>query len=160
MNIVDGIIEKALASTGESEAIDYKQSFDPAITPDWIEIIKDIVAIANSGGGTILIGINDDGSPFDCDIDCVLAIDPANVTNKIYKYTDYQFHDFQIKELSRNTHRVCAIIIGGVNSPLIFTEVGTYQIENGKQKAAFSKGTVYFRHGWGAGSDRDNILII
>jgi hypothetical protein len=141
------IMEKALVATAENEDVDFKRSFNPAIAEDWIEIIKDMVAMANSGGGVILIGINNDGSPSSCDIDCVLAVDPANVTNKIYKYTDYQFHDFQIKELSRNKNRVCGIIIGGVDIPLIFTEVGTYPIEGSKQKTAFSKGTVYFRHG-------------
>ena len=141
------MVEKALGANNESEDVDFKREFNPSSTEDWLEIIKDIVAMANTGGGIILIGINNDGSPSGCDIDCVLAVDPANITNKIYKYTDYQFHEFQIKEFPKNGNRVCALIIGGVAIPLVFIEVGTYPIEGGKQKTAFSKGTIYFRHG-------------
>lgn len=141
------IMEKALGANSESEDVDFKSAFNPSVPEDWLEIIKDIIAMANSGGGIILIGINNDGSPSGYDIDCVLSVDPANVTNKIYKYTDYQFHDFQIKEASKLENKICAFVIGGIDIPLIFTEVGTYQIEGGKQKTAFSKGTLYFRHG-------------
>ena len=103
--------------------------------------------MSNSGGGVILIGVNNNGLSSDFDIDCVLSIDPATITDKIYKYTDYQFHDFQIKGVLKKKKRICALIVGGVSVPLIFTEVGTYPIEGGKQKTAFSKGSVYFRHG-------------
>ena len=37
-------------------------SFDPAATQDWCEVVKDIVAMANSGGGYVVFGVNDDGN--------------------------------------------------------------------------------------------------
>ena len=144
---IDAAIDRALSAVAEDGFLDFKRAFNPASSEEWLEIIKDIVAMANSGGGVILIGVNNNGSPSDFDIDCVLSIDPATITDKIYKYTDYQFHDFQIKEALKEEKRICALIIGGVPVPLIFTEVGTYPIEGGKQKSAFSKGSVYFRHG-------------
>lgn len=144
---MDNILDKALSTTTESEIVDFKRSFNPASSEEWLEIIKDIVAMSNSGGGVILIGVNDNGLSSDFDIDCVLSTDPATITDKIYKYTRYQFHDFQIKGVLKEEKRICALIVGGVSVPLIFTEVGTYSIEGGKQKTAFSKGSVYFRHG-------------
>jgi predicted HTH transcriptional regulator len=55
-------------SLGEASDVDFKASFDPEMAADWVELIKDVVAMANSGGGTIIIGIEDGGQPsgYDC----------------------------------------------------------------------------------------------
>lgn len=52
----------ALSAKRESKTVDFKSSFDPESNGDWCELIKDFVAIANSGGGVILIGVADDGT--------------------------------------------------------------------------------------------------
>jgi predicted HTH transcriptional regulator len=52
-----------LERSTEAADHDFKSTFDVNAPGDWLEIIKDIVAFANSGGGTILIGVNDDGTP-------------------------------------------------------------------------------------------------
>jgi len=38
-------------------------------------------------------------------------------------------------------------LVSSVPVPIVFTSPGTYDIGGGKQKTAFSRGTVYFRHG-------------
>jgi predicted HTH transcriptional regulator len=48
-------------SKSESRSIDFKSTFNPDSAADWCELIKDIVAIANSGGGSILVGVDDEG---------------------------------------------------------------------------------------------------
>jgi hypothetical protein len=104
--------------------------------------------MANSGGGVILIGVNDDGTPSDADINSAFDIDPADVTNRIYKYTDFQFAGFDISKWVRDGRPVAVINISKSGSaPIVFTKPGTYPIEGGRQKTAFSMGTVYFRHG-------------
>ncbi len=45
-----------LISSGESERIEFKRTFDK-------ETIETVVALANTHGGTIFIGIKDDGLP-------------------------------------------------------------------------------------------------
>jgi predicted HTH transcriptional regulator len=47
----------------ESTRVEFKEQLDPADGGDWCEVIKDIVAIANSGGGSIVLGIKNDGTP-------------------------------------------------------------------------------------------------
>jgi len=47
----------------ESKHTDFKGRFDTSKAEDWCEIVKDIVAMANSGGGSIVAGIDDDGTP-------------------------------------------------------------------------------------------------
>ena len=58
------------------------------IGPKWLEILKDVVSMANSGGGLIFIGLNDDGLPSGFDVTGACEIDPATFTNKIYSYTN------------------------------------------------------------------------
>jgi hypothetical protein len=130
----------------ECERVDFKSSFDPDSTAEWLEIIKDMVALANSGGGCICFGIGDGGQYLGVDPK-VLAIDPADVTNKVYKYTDQQFHGFSIRQIQRHEQAVAALFVEPASIPIVFSRVGSYGVEGGKQKTAFSAGTVYFRHG-------------
>src|SRR5579864_5225172 len=88
-------IHAAIEHGSETEAVDYKESFDPNVPADWLEIIKDIIALANSGGGVILVGITDSGALNGFDSTALFQIDPADVTNKIFKYTGQQFSGFE-----------------------------------------------------------------
>ncbi|MDD5015903.1 MAG: putative DNA binding domain-containing protein [Atribacterota bacterium] len=140
-------LEKIKNARRESKYIDFKENFDPNQAGEWCEIIKDIVAMANSGGGWIIIGVRNDGSPSQNDITGVLEMDSAQITDKIFRYTGEQFSDYEVQEIEKDGYRVAAIQINGIAIPLIFTQPGSYDIGEGKQKTAFSRGTVYFRHG-------------
>jgi hypothetical protein len=131
----------------ESKTLDFKASFDPSRTADWCELIKDIVAMANSGGGRIVIGCNDDGTPSGVDPAIVLGIDPADIVNKVHKYTGKQFADFALQAVEVDGQVAAMLVIGGVRFPIIFTAPGEYEIATGKPKSAFRVGTIYFRHG-------------
>jgi hypothetical protein len=134
------------ALDGESASVDFKASFDPESKQEWCELIKDIIAMTNSGGGSIVVGVADDGSLSGSDIRGLLAVDPADVTNRIYGYTDQHFAAFEIAEQFRFGQSVAVIKIGASRIPIVFTSHGGYGIPGG-QKAAFVKGSVYFRHG-------------
>lgn len=140
-------LESAVEHRVESTAVDYKASFDPASAAEWIEIVKDVVAFANSGGGVIIFGLADDGSlsGFDCRV--LEAVDPAVLTDKINKYSGQQFHRFSFQWAIKEGKSLFAIAIDATLVPIVFSKPGTYDIGGGKQKTAFSAGTVYFRHG-------------
>jgi hypothetical protein len=140
-------LKAILECTAETADLDFKSEFDATDSGDWLEIIKDIVAFANSGGGTILIGVNDDSTPSGTDVTGALSIDPADLTNRLHKYTGVHFDAFEFTECQKAGHEVCAISVRGCRIPIVFTRVGTYEVAPGKQKTAFSVGTVYFRHG-------------
>lgn len=137
----------ALARSKEAGDLDFKAAFDCSSAGDWLEIIKDIVALANSGGGILLIGLADDGSPSGAEINGIQSVDPADLTNRIHKYTSQHFSGFEFFECQKEEHDVCAICIAAARIPIVFTRVGTYEVAEAKQKTAFSVGTVYFRHG-------------
>ena len=42
---------------------------------------------------------------------------------------------------------MAAIDVGSAKVPMVFTKPGTYAMSTKEQKTAFSRGTIYFRHG-------------
>lgn len=140
--------EEILAAKRETKRIDFKRSFDPDEAADWCEIIKDLAAMANSGGGNIIVGVNNDGStPGDPTVPKVLALDPAKISDKLLSYTGTHFDNFTVIEGARAGVPVAVISVGQAVSPLVFCRPGTYVLPDGKQKTAFSQGTIYVRHG-------------
>ena len=140
-------LDLLLATECETAAIDFKAAFDPGSNQDWCEVIKDIVAIANSGGGVIIVGRNDDGSPNQCELAKVMALDPADVANKVERYTGCLYSDVRVVERTTLGQNVACLVLGGVHVPMVFTKPGTYPVSSSQQKTAFSQGAVYFRHG-------------
>lgn len=146
----NGNKEQAANAKRESRNVDFKSRFDPDSSAEWCELVKDIVAMANTGGGSILIGVDDNGKccgPAACAK--VLSLDPAVITDKIAKYTGAQFDAFVVRRVTRHSDKIAVITIGSADPPMIFEQPGTYAVEDGKhqQKTAFGKGTLYVRHG-------------
>jgi hypothetical protein len=141
------IIKKALNVKRESKHVEFKECFDPNSDQDWCELIKDIIAIANSGGGVILFGVDNAGQPCNVNLKPILQLDPANIANKISKYIGSDDLEIDVRELKKARKNIVSFVIQSVSIPIIFCKPGTYSIGAGKQKSAFGVGTVYFRHG-------------
>jgi len=145
--LMSDLIERGLKAKRESKYVDFKRSFDPSSAGEWCELIKDIVAMANSGGGVILVGLDNGGAPSGADVTALIGTDHAVIVDKIHKYTGYQFNDVEVHETKKGESTIAVIEIAPVKIPIIFQNVGTYETSPGKQKTAFSRGTIYFRHG-------------
>ena len=141
------MLDKAKSAKRESKYVEFKEGFDVNSPRDLCETIKDIVAMANSGGGIILFGVRNDGTPSGFDVTTFRNLDPAQLTDKVAKYTGEQFSDFEITEIDRDRYRVALVLIRGVSIPVVFIKPGTYSVGGGKQETAFGRGTIYFRHG-------------
>ena len=142
------LMERAQAATSESKYIDFKREFDPNSTAAWCEVIKDIVAMANAGGGIIVFGAENDGtSNAKVDHAALLTYATADITNRILKYTNYQFSEIEIVEIKRFGKSHACFFISAADVPIVFTKPGEYENADKKKKSAFAQGTVYFRHG-------------
>ncbi len=141
------VVDEALKDTVESQRLDFKQQFDPASPAEWCELIKDIVAMANSGGGVILIGLKNDGSTSGIPPTAGQPVDPAAVDDKLFKYTDQHLPELRVVHTSKGTQEVVAIVVPRAEVPIVFTKPGTYAVSDVRQQTAFGRGTVYFRHG-------------
>src|ERR1039457_6377365 len=138
------LVEKALAAKRESKHIEFKRSFDPASIGEWCEVIKDIVAIANSGGGIIVFGLDSDGVPAGVPVEAIRNIDPADVSNKISKYIGSADLQFEIRDLEKEGQPLEAFLVAPLLIPVVFQRPGTYDVGSGKHRTAFAAGTVYF----------------
>ena len=141
------LVELGKSSEKESRRLDFKEQFDISSAADWANVVKDIIAMANSDGGVLVFGITDDGQHSAFDKDVVLKIDPAVISDKIHAYTGENFSEFKIVELKRGHKSLAAILIAQSDTPIAFTRNGADAPVKGKQKPIFLKGTIYFRHG-------------
>jgi hypothetical protein len=131
----------------ESKYVDFKESFDPAEKGEWCELLKDLVAMANSGGGIVVVGWNDKGQHSGKPVNDVLDLDPATITDKFVKYTGENFDGVNIQKATRGGRSIAIFAADESDSPLVFIKPGTYASPNGGQARAFSQGVVYVRHG-------------
>jgi hypothetical protein len=141
------LVKKALKAKRESKRIEFKRGFDASSPADWCELIKDIVAIANSGGGIIVFGLDSMGAPTGESVEQISPEDPADIANKLAKYIGAPAFEFECVELKKQRHELHALVISRAAIPHVFQKPGTYEIGGGKQKSAFGVGTIYFRHG-------------
>lgn len=141
-------VERYLECQHETDILEIKSRFDPKSAQDCCEILKDFVAMANSGGGVIVIGLNNDRTASGFDLVPILSMDPADFLNKFRKYTSRDTHDFRIAKRTVDNIPVACLAIGGSRIPIVFTKPGTYEIPgSSQQKTAFGEGTIFFRHG-------------
>lgn len=149
MSAADRLFKKAQEARRESKFVDFKSELDFAAPGDWCEVIKDVVAMANSGGGVIVIGADNSGKSTGSDCSVVLAIDPAKITDQIHRYTEVHFGDFDVREIKKGMSVLAAIVVGSAPIPMVFHKPGQYPnpADPKKQITAFGQGTVYFRHG-------------
>jgi len=140
-------VENALELDSETAGVDFKSAFNPNEKGEILEVIKDILAMANSGGGIIIFGLMNDGAPSGANLHGIAALDPAKITDAIYKYTDRQFQEFELRKARKGNDELWAIVVGSTSVPLVFSQTGNYLDPSGKQKHAFLGGSVYFRHG-------------
>jgi hypothetical protein len=84
-----------IALDDEEDALDYKLSYDIRVARDVIELVKVVVCMANSGGGYIVLGVDEVNQPghryvvVGCPDDHVNALlDPTDVHNKLERYVE------------------------------------------------------------------------
>jgi Putative DNA-binding domain len=141
------IIKLASTITKESRFVDFKSELDTTSALSWCDIAKDLVAMANSGGGIIVFGVNDNGSYSNFDKNVILTLDPALISEKVSKFLDVDFIDFEQIEINRGSKKFAGIYVGAVSVPYVFSTNGVQYRDGKKHKHVFAEGTIYFRRG-------------
>src|SRR5437868_8463165 len=114
------LLARAISATKEFKNLDFKREWNITAAGGWCDIIKDMVALANSGGGVTVFGVNDNGKPSGADLSALMQVDPAAITDQIHKYTGMQFGDFEVLELARPNHTCVGILVGLADIPMVF----------------------------------------
>lgn len=120
---------RAAAAKRELRNVEFKSRFDPTNDGEWLELSNDLVAIANIGGGVLIVGVENDGSPSGANVQPVLALDSATICDKLKAYLGDNFDDFEVSAVMRGGTQAAAIGVGGAkDAPLVFHRPGTYQV--------------------------------
>lgn len=136
---------RRIDAPAEAGDVDFKSQFDINLDGYWLEVIKDIVAMANSGGGAILFGVNDDGTPASFDCQPLLGFDSSRITAKVRSKTGVDLPSLIVMPAERHCHPIVLLAVGGVDFPVAFTKDGQYEV-NQQTKFAFRAGQFFFRH--------------
>jgi hypothetical protein len=126
--------------------VDFKGQFEDT-HECWCGVVKDIVALANSGGGILVFSLNSNGTPSGKDSSELLTCDISTITNKVFKWTNYEFAELETVVVKRATGEYPALIVGETDVPIPFTKRGEWETADKKKKTEFVEGSVYFRHG-------------
>jgi hypothetical protein len=128
------LLQQAAVAQRASKRVAFAKGFDPSREGDWIELVKDVVALANSGGG-------------------VVVVDRAGVVReeiraRLETYAAPQFAEFDLHSIERGGETVTAVVVDDVAGvPLVFTQEGRYVDHLDAERLAFTRGGLFFRHG-------------
>src|SRR3982751_3167829 len=118
------LLDRATKATRSSKRVALVDS------ADYVALVRDLAALANSGGGVIVV-------------DGIAGVDEELLHERLAQYAEPEFEAFSVEPLSRNGRPSTAVIVDGVrNAPLTFREMGRVGAH-----VAFVPGGLYFRHG-------------
>ncbi len=126
-------LSRAAEAKRSSKRVELDEGFDPQSPGVWLELVRDVAAMANSGGGVIVL--NGD-------------VEEEQLHEELARYAEPEFESFEVSEIKRAGRPANAIVVESVtNTPLVFTRTGRYRNADGDEHIAFARGGLYFRHG-------------
>ena len=137
---------RAVHESGASECIrcERKVAFVPG-TRGWAELAKDIVAMANSGGGIIVFGIADDGRRVGLANSLVSTLDPAKITDQLRRKAPAAAVGSSYHEANYYRRTYGVLVIQPLPVPLIFDTEWSYPDDAGTPRVAIRPGVLYVR---------------
>ncbi|MGH7245214.1 MAG: RNA-binding domain-containing protein [Phycisphaerales bacterium] len=131
----------------EHATIEFKSHADFADKRCELQLIRSIVAMHNSGGGTIVFGLDSHGEPLGIDIAATRAIDPIVLSDKVRAFTGRPLAGIIRDEFERGGCSFPGWIIPGAAVPVPFAKDGDLHVGQGKPEKLFHKGQIYVRRG-------------
>jgi hypothetical protein len=122
-------LERAKEAQRSSKRVELKEGFDAQGNGDLVELVRDVAALANSGGGVVVLA-------------GVSEVDEELVHEQLASYAEPEFEAFTIEHITRGSRPAIAIVVEGAANPLVFTRQG-----RSRHRIAFARGGLYFRHG-------------
>jgi hypothetical protein len=162
--VLDGDLsqEKLLALIGlgrEEEALDYKRSYDLTgkTTKDRVEMVRDVVAMANTSGGYIVLGVDERRTggtltfePVGISEDHLKSLDIDRLKPQIERYLNVSVPiRLQLRHLEEHDGRCFALVYveESPEGPIVMEKDGQYQDDDGGTKEVFRAGDVLVRDG-------------
>ena len=131
------------SSRSEPVNVELKREFDNS-KRSWLELLPHVVAMANTGGGTLVFGVDKDGNRTGINASLLQAFDPGNVSNKLCSFTSARVST-SYQELLFEGNLFGFMEISASDRLVVFDSDGNYQSPDGKPGRAFIAGVVYTR---------------
>jgi hypothetical protein len=126
-------LSRAAEAKRSSKRVELDETFDPRTPGVWLELVRDVAAMANSGGGVVVLHGD---------------VEEELLHEELARYAEPEFESFEVLDIKRAGRPATAIVVEGVaNTPLVFTRTGRYRNADGDERVAFARGGLYFRHG-------------
>jgi len=132
----------------ETDRLELIERHEPDSRKDRLELIREIVAMANAGGGEIHLGVSDDGQRPGLATEVVNRLDPADVQSFADEFVKPDHVHIERRVENGEAGDVVVIIVSSTGDhPLVFTKPGDYEDEEGRSRQVFAKHAVYRRRG-------------
>jgi|SoiMethySBSTD1v2_1073268.scaffolds.fasta_scaffold465482_1 hypothetical protein len=128
-------LDDALALQGATADVAFRPAFDASDEAGWAELVRDVVALANSGGGIVLLASR--GGAARADAAELPRITATDVDAKVHHYTGSNLAGVRIVRTRRDDRPLLALEIEAEPYPLVFLHPSD----------AFESGTIWFRRG-------------
>jgi len=129
----DGAAQPKLSRAGAP------RDFDGDSERDWCELVRNIAAIANSGGGVLVLQRSPRANQFSA----------TDITRRLAHFTDADFTDITLEAAAGTEHQTIRIKIGSAEFPIVFNCPGSIIDANDTTKRIdlFAAGSLYFWNG-------------
>ncbi len=122
--------------------------FDPSSNRDWLELIRDIAAVANSGGGETAVRVASGGQGVDVEGPAAqVALSSREIVDRLAQYTDSVFDDIRV-QLCESEASAIVVAVGRALVPIVFIKAG-YEIDAAdpsRRTEVFAAGSFYTQH--------------
>ena len=97
----------------EDEYVDYKSQFKFSNVKDWLEITKDVTAFANTYGGFLVFGVEDQSKKIIgiSDEDANIIADSNNIQQKINRFIEPSINTIRTKKFDVDKRTIAIIYI-------------------------------------------------
>lgn len=131
----------------EAKQHDLKLTFNSSDERAKVDLIKNLIAMANSGGGEIIFGCDETSEP-GVEEQVVDSLDSARLADFAYKFTKPINLDLShaVRQLE-NGYFLCSVHVAAVEYPIVMAEKGDWRgMDSGRDKSLFVKGDIWVRH--------------
>ena len=129
------LLKRATEAKRSSKRVALKEDFDSGAPGDWLELVRDVAAIANSGGGVVVVR-------------SAIPLEEELLHQQLARYVEPDFEAFELHDVTRGGQVETAVVVDSVmGSPLVFALQGRYRDRDGREHVVFAEGGLYFRHG-------------
>lgn len=148
-NDPEPLVQSAELAPSESEELDRKSEWNGS-DEAWEELVRDIVAMANTGGGLIAFGCETSGKPSGKDVSNVRAVDHKVIIDKVRSATNEVIAGIKVVNFTSGGQTLPAWFVPWSKRVIVFTRDATqFSWPSGAPKIPlrFYQGQVFWRHG-------------